>query len=51
MVNDILEEHAPLKTIRMRGRPNPYITDEIRELMTVRDNWKRKFKKIKDPLA
>ena len=49
MFNDILEEQAPVKTIGMRGRPNPYITDEIRILMTVRYNWKRKFKQTKDP--
>uniref|UniRef100_A0A6P8INI3 Uncharacterized protein LOC116303067 n=1 Tax=Actinia tenebrosa TaxID=6105 RepID=A0A6P8INI3_ACTTE len=51
MFNDILEEHALVKTIRMRGRPNPYITDEIRNLMATRDNWKRNFRQTKDPFA
>ena len=51
LFNEILDEHAPLKTIRLRGRPNPYITDEIRDLMAKRDDWKRNFKQTKDPLA
>ena len=34
LFNEVLDRHAPLKTIRLRGRPNPYITDEIRDLMT-----------------
>ena len=51
LFNEILDRHAPLKTIRLRGRPNPYITDEIRDLMATRDGWKRKFKQTKDPLA
>ena len=33
LFNDILDEHALIKTIKIRGRPNPYVTDEIRELM------------------
>ena len=37
LFNEVLDRHAPLKTIRLRGRPNPYITDEIRDLMTTRD--------------
>ena len=34
-----------------RGRPNSYVTEEIRALMRTRDEWKRIFKKTKDPLA
>ena len=32
LFNDILDEHTPIKTIKIRGRPNPYVTDEIQEL-------------------
>ena len=46
--NELLDRHAPLKTIRLRGRPNPYITDEIRDLMETKDGWKRNFKQTKD---
>ena len=51
LFNEILDRHAPLKTIRLRGRPNPYITDEICDLMATRDRWTRKFKQTKEPLA
>ena len=51
LFNEILDEHAPLKTIRLRGRPNPYITGKIRDLMATRNDRKRKFKRTKDPLA
>ena len=49
--NDVLDQHAPVKTIRIRGRPNPYVTEEIRALMRTRDEWKRTFKRTKDPFA
>ena len=29
LFNDVLDKHAPVKTIRIRGRPNPYVTVEI----------------------
>ena len=32
-------------------RPNPYVTEEIRELMRSRDNWKKIAKKSKDSYA
>ena len=37
LFNDILDEHAPIKTMKIRGCPNLYVTDEIRELMRTRD--------------
>ena len=51
LFNDVLDKHAPVKTIRIRGRLNSYVTEEIRALMRTRDEWKRTFKKTKDPLA
>ena len=50
LFNDILDEHAPVKTIKIRGRANACVTDEIRELMKTRDYWKAKARKSKDPL-
>ena len=50
LFNDILEQHAPLKTFKVRGKPNPYLTDNIRGLMKTRDYWHRKAKKINDPM-
>ena len=50
LFNDILDEHAPVKTIKFRGRANACVTDENRELMKTRDYWKAKARKSKDPL-
>ena len=46
--NDILDEHTPIKTMKIRRRLNPYVTNEIRELMRTRDQWKKTAKKNKD---
>ena len=51
LFNKILQEHGPVKAIRLRGRPNPSITDDIRKLMATRDKWKRDFKQTKVPFA
>ena len=51
LFNDILDEHEPVTTIKIRGRPNPCVTNEIRELMRTRDHWKKIARKTKDPLA
>ena len=32
-----LDEHAPIKTVKIRHKPNPFITEDIRDLMKVRD--------------
>ena len=49
--NNILDKHAPINTMKICGHPNLYITEEIRELMRTRDNWKKIAKKSKDPYA
>ena len=36
LFNEILDEHAPLKTISLCLQPNSLITDEIRHLMATR---------------
>ena len=51
LFNDILDKHIPIKMMKIRGRPNPYVTEEIRELMRTRDNWKKIAKKSKDSYA
>ena len=45
LFNDILDKHAPIKMMKICGRPNPYVTEEIRELMRTRENWKKIAKK------
>ena len=32
-----LDKHATVKSVKLRHKPNPFITDEIRELMSSRD--------------
>ena len=44
LFNDILDKHAPIKIMKICGRPNPYVTEEIRELMRARDNWRKNRK-------
>ena len=46
-----LDEHAPVRIIKLRGRPNPFITDEIRQLMKVRDFWRKLARRTGDPNA
>ena len=47
---DVLNEHAPIKRIKIKSRPNPFITREIRELMRTRDRWHKSAIKTNDPL-
>ena len=51
LFNNVLDEHAPIKTVKIRGRPNPFVTCEIRDLMRLRDHWKKVAQKNKDPHA
>ncbi|CAB4040195.1 Hypothetical predicted protein, partial [Paramuricea clavata] len=48
---DILDKHAPIKTFKIRGRPNPCVTENIRELMKTRDRWRKRAKETNDPEA
>ena len=41
LFNNVLDEHAPIKTVKIRGRPNPFVTCKIRDLMRTRDQWKK----------
>lgn len=47
---DILDVHAPVKRIKLKSRPNPFVTPEIRALMKTRDMWHRRAVKSKDRL-
>ena len=48
---DIVDKHAPVKKIKIRGRPLPYVTDEIRHLMKAREDWRKIARKTNDPCA
>jgi len=49
--DDILDSHAPIKEVKIRSRPNPCVTKEIRALMKTRDYWRKLARKTNDPLA
>ena len=52
MLNDALlstlQTHEPVKTIRVRNRPCPYIAENIKDLMAHRDQLHRQFKFSRD---
>ena len=48
MFNDILDEHAPIRTFKVRGRPIPCVTENIWEFMKIRDQWRKRAKKTND---
>lgn len=41
LFNSVLDQHAPVKTIKVHGQPNPCVTDDIRELMKTRNKWRK----------
>ena len=43
----VLNRHAPFKTSRVTRPPAPWLTDEIKETMELRDRYKNKFNKQK----
>ena len=42
---DTLSEHAPIKRIKIKSRPNRFITPEIKQLMKTRDSWQKRHVK------
>ena len=42
LFSEILNEHAPVKRIKIKSRPNSFVTPEIRQLMKTRDKWHKK---------
>jgi len=51
LFTEILDRHAPVKTFKACGKPNPCVTDNIHGLMKTRDDWCKKAKKTNDPLS
>lgn len=48
---DIVDRRAPIKKIKIRGRPLPYVTDEIRQFMKAREDWRKIARKTNHPYA
>ena len=48
VLQDLLDKHAPLKTISCRSTPNkPYITDEIKKAKSLRSKLETIYRKTK----
>ena len=47
---EVLNQHAPVKRVKIRSKPNPFITPEIRQLMRTRDQWRKLAGKTNDRL-
>ena len=47
----MLNRHAPIKRIKIKSRPNPYVTPEIKQLMKTRDFWHKKAINTNDRLC
>ena len=39
----VLDAHAPVKTVKIRSRPCPFVTEEIKDLMKIRSRLHRRF--------
>ena len=50
LFTDILDDHAPIKKVKIKARPNPFVTTEIRQLMETRDQWHKSAIKCNDRL-
>ena len=49
LFNQVLDQHAPVKTVKVRIRPCPFINDNIRALMKTRDHWQKLARRTNDP--
>ena len=47
---DVLNEHAPIRRIKIKAKPNPFVSPEIKQLMKRRDNWHKSAIKTNDKL-
>ena len=51
LFTQILDQHAPLKTVKLRTRPTPFIDDNTRALMKTRNHWQKLARQTNDPAA
>ena len=47
-VNYCSWEHNSVKRINIKSRPNLFITPEMKQLMIIRDSWRKKGRKAND---
>jgi hypothetical protein len=51
LFNEILDQHVPIRKVKVRIRPNTFVTEEIRGLIKTRDRWRKLARKTGDPAA
>ena len=51
LFNQVLDHHAPIKLVKLRARPDTFVTDNICELMKTRDHWRKLARATNDPAA
>ena len=44
----VLDNHAPIKQIKIHSRPNPLVSTEIKGIMNMRDMWHKRAMKTND---
>ena len=49
LFNEILDHHAPIRSIKVHGKPNPCITEETRELIKSRTYWRKIARRTNNP--
>ena len=49
LFNEILDHHAPIRSIKVRGKPNPCITEKTRELIKSRNYWRKIARRTNNP--
>ena len=50
LFTDVLNQHAPIKRIKVKSRPNSFVSPEIRQVMKTRDAWHKSAMKTNDQL-
>ena len=50
LFQNVLNNHAPIKQIKIHSRPNPFVSKEIKGLMNTRDMWHKRAMKTNDKL-
>ena len=48
---DVLDQHASIKRVKIKSRPNPFVTPEIKQFMKTRDCWHKKAIQTNDKLC
>ena len=51
LLNGILDHGAPIRSIKVRGKPNPCTTEERRELMKSRSYWRKRARRTNNAAA